>query len=69
MAHLFGDNVDHIWQNYGIAENVDKMLTASLLILWQRGQTLTLLTLLTPIYGEKTKHCYSAQTKSNTSLL
>jgi hypothetical protein len=47
------DIVDMILQNYGIAQNVDKVFTGFLLIVWQYGQMLTLLTLLTPIYGRK----------------
>jgi hypothetical protein len=50
VAQLFVDNVHHIWQTHGIAQDVDKTLTVSLLIVWHYGRTVTL---LTPIYDKK----------------
>jgi hypothetical protein len=49
----FADIADTTWQNYGIVQNVDILLTVILVIICHYGQMLTLLTLLTPIYGKK----------------
>jgi hypothetical protein len=48
--------VDKLWQIYGIAQDVDRLLTVFCLFYGIYGQMLPMLTMLTAIW-QKTKHC------------